>query len=157
MPLPMPDDSSSTPPKDKKEKKHRIEDDNDDVFLIELSPGDGEMAEKFNACVENDFPICLDEALRVIFAASKNDTVKDVVIERARKDSGGGNNSSERITSPEGIWHLYKRVIEEFRNELGEEKTKVIESEGLKKMKLMHCQKCPLYKIELGYFQKSNK
>ena len=155
IPVTMPGFSSSSPSNDdkkKSKKEHRIEDDNDDVFLITLSPGDKEMAEKFNACTKNDFPKCLDEALRVIFAASKNDAVKDVVIERARK-----KNNSERITSPEGILHLYKSVIEEFRNELGEGEAKLIESEGLKKMQLMHCQKCPLYKIERSRFQKSNK
>ena len=116
-------------------------------------PGDKETDKRFKACIKNDFPICLDEALQVIFGTSEKDSVNRILQKARRTDSGNLQN----LTTPQGIWELYKRVIQEFQNEFGETKCMVIETESTNKMRLIHCQKCPLYEFELKRLQKSLK
>jgi len=123
----------------------------DENFIVGVSlSGSDEMSKRFEACVKNDFPICLDEALKVIFGSSEKKSL-DLVLQRARRGSFG---NAEKITTPEGIWKLYKAVIEGFQKELGDSQCKIIETESANKMSLGHCQKCPLYEFELQRLQK---
>jgi hypothetical protein len=115
--------------------------------------GDDEINKRFKACIKNDFPICLDEALQLIFGTSEKHSV-NLILQKARRTESG---NLQNLTTPQGIWELYKRVIQEFQNELGETKCKVIETESANKMRLIHCQKCPLYEFELQRLQKRYK
>ena len=123
-----------------------------DSFVVEVNLKGGvddQMNQRFAACVKNDFPICLDEALKVIFASSERESV-DLILRRVR---GGQCGDFKKITTPRGIWELYKKEIGEFQRELGDNSAKKIETESVEKMKLMHCQKCPLYEFELKRLQ----
>jgi len=121
---------------------------------IGVSPtDDDEMKKRFNACIKNDFPICLDEALQLIFGTSEKESV-DRILQKARRAESG---NLQNLTTPQGIWELYKRVIKEFQIELGESKCKVIETESANKMRLIHCEKCPLYEFELERLQNTYK
>lgn len=123
----------------------------DDSFIVGVTlSGDDDMSKRFEACVKNDFPICLDEALKVIFGSSEKKSL-DLILQRARRGSYG---NIKKITTPQGIWELYKCVIQEFQKEMGDSRCKIIESESTSKMRLMHCQKCPLYEFELHRLQK---
>lgn len=122
----------------------------DETFTAVVSlTGDDEMNKRFQACVKNDFPLCLDDALQIIFGSSEKESL-NLILQRARR---GDQGNYEKITSPQGIWELYKRVIQEFQKELGDSRCKVIETESTNKMKLIHCHKCPLYEFELQRLQ----
>ncbi len=88
---PMPDSS------DEDDKKKNL------VGAINIGislTGDDEINKRFKACIKNDFPICLDEALQVIFGTSEKDSVNLILQKARRTDSGNLQN----LTTPQGIW-----------------------------------------------------
>ena len=98
----------------------------------------------FKSCAKGDFPICLDEALEFIFGMSN----EDALITIAEKTKGGKN--TESVTSPEGIWLMYKRVMQRLQCESGDRTNKKV---SLRKMTLKHCSNCPLYEFEFSRFR----
>ena len=105
---------------------------------IEL-PLDHETIEKFRACKEAQFPICLDKAVSKIFGN------KELMLSIAEKTGF----KTENISSVQDVWNLYLKLGSAWAKEMGNSVTAVIEFQTVKEMESLGCTKCPLYEIEL--------
>lgn len=104
---------------------------------IEL-PLDHETIERFKACKEVQFPLCLDKAVAKIFGD------KDLMLSVAEKAGFEPTN----ISSVQDIWNLYMKLGAAWGKEMGANVRAVIEFASLKEMESMGCTKCPLYEME---------
>ncbi|MCL4540242.1 MAG: hypothetical protein M1378_11715 [Bacteroidetes bacterium] len=107
-------------------------------------PLDNQMIERFKACKEAQFPICLDHAVTKIFGN------KELMLSVAEKAGFKATN----VSSTQDVWDLYLRLGNSWEKKLGNSVTAVIEFQSLKEMESMGCTKCPLYEMEL---EKKNK
>ncbi len=73
--------------------------------------GDDEINKRFKACIQNDFPICLDEALQVIFGTSEKESVNQILQKARRTESSHLQN----LTTPQGIWECTNESSRNFR------------------------------------------
>jgi hypothetical protein len=101
---------------------------------------DPPIGERFRACKEFGFPICLQRSLDAIFQKHSSEIVS---IARQRAASG-----SIAITSSKDIWQLYVEILASLAKTIGDSSLGVIESRALKEMELLKCAKCPLYGLE---------
>lgn len=113
--------------------------DNEYTSLYVELPLDHKTIEKFKACKEAKFPICLDHAVNEIFGD------KELMLSLAEK----AGFEKKDIMSAEDVWNLYLKLGDSWAKTLGKSVTAVIEYESLKEMEKIGCTKCPLYEIEL--------
>ena len=104
---------------------------------------DQEISKKFNACIDNGFPICLDLALQEMFGKSGTDLLKAL----ARKTTLVSN--VQMLSSARDTWELYVEHVAAWNKALGEDSTKVLEFKSLEKMTRLGCQNCPMYELEI--------
>lgn len=121
-----------------------------DKWLSEpIPPYDQEIAKRFGACLDSRFPVCLDLALQEIFGEGGMDLVKSI----AKKGTNLPNVVD--LSTPKDIWKLYVQYIIAWKKVIGDDSTKVVESKSLAKMKDLHCEKCPMYELELLRLRKN--
>ncbi|MDG6999422.1 MAG: hypothetical protein JRN15_09945 [Nitrososphaerota archaeon] len=113
--------------------------DNKDADLYIELPLDHETIERFKACKEAQFPLCLDKAVAKIFGN------KEIMFSVAEKAGFKATN----VSSMQDIWDLYMKLGAVWGKQMGANVTAVIEFASLKEMKSMGCTKCPLYEMEL--------
>lgn len=101
---------------------------------------DPPIGERFRACKEFGFPICLERSLDAIFQKHSSTLVS---IARQRAPSG-----SKAITSTKDVWQLYIDLLVSLEKTIGDSSLGVIESRTLKEMELLKCAQCPLYGLE---------
>ena len=111
---------------------------------VEL-PLDDQTIERFKACKEVQFPICLDHAVKEIFGD------KDLMLSMAEK----AGFERRDIVSVQDVWNLYLKLGAAWAKSMGSSVTAVIEYKSLKEMEKMGCTKCPLYEIELDRKKKN--
>ena len=109
----------------------------------EFGPG---TRKRFEACQENKYPICLQEALIENYGTGWK---KKTVVDADRVVT------SVESKSPRRIWKLYVRNVSNWEKNLGEDETHEIESRALKIMDSMQCERCPMYEFELGRLGRS--
>jgi hypothetical protein len=95
-------------------------------------------AEKFEACKNAKFPLCLERSLIDAFSS------KEVAVTEAVK-SGFRNPA---VSTSEDVWGFYLDLLSSLSKAFGRDIVAAIESKTLDDMKSMLCTKCPLYELE---------
>ena len=93
------------------------------------------------ACIEVEFPICLNNSLFKMLGVKGKKKLDSMVMNETFENT--------QISSPKDIWNLYEKYIERLANILGDEIAQIIELEDMNQMKSMICTRCPLYEREL--------
>lgn len=114
-------------------------DEEQDIGVHVELPLDGQTIERFKACKEEQFPICLDHAVKEIFGD------KELMVSMAEK----AGFKKKDIVTVQDVWNLYLKLGAAWSKSMGSSVTAVIEYKSLKEMEKMGCTKCPLYEIEL--------
>ena len=96
--------------------------------------------ERSRECVQAGFPVCLENALRLMFG----NVGKRAVKEAAEKDFVFPIPAAE---TPKDVWAIYSKYVLAWRHRMGNDATRVIEFQSLKMMESMLCAKCPLHEI----------
>lgn len=109
------------------------------IFLLNL---DQDTIERIKDCKRHGFPICLEEALSVIFKESAGQFIIERIITRIGLRERSVDSASE-------IWQIYDEVLQELAKALGDDVARVIEFESVRRMQSMKgCSGCPLYQRE---------
>jgi hypothetical protein len=101
---------------------------------------DPETSKRFEACKENNYPICLEGALHDTYGEGWR---RKTIVEDDRVVT------SFETTSPKRMWKVYVRSVSECEKNLGADVTREIETKAMRRMESMQCQKCPMYEFEL--------
>lgn len=111
---------------------------------VEL-PLDKDSVDRFEACMQAEFPICLDRAVKEILGD------KEMLLQVARR----AGLEEKDVASPKDIWNLYVKLGDIWKEKLGHSVKAVIDFGTLKVMESMGCTKCPLYELELKKKEKN--
>ena len=96
-----------------------------------------EPLEGAEACMEAEFPICLEEGLLRMFGEGGKKTLDRIVMNETFENTP--------ITSLNDIEDLYDKYMERTANILGDSIAKVIEFQCFKQREPTFCARCPLY------------
>jgi len=127
------------------------EDELKEVLEEKDSEYDQDLARRFKECVDKQFPVCLDLALQDIFG----DNGMEVIRSAAKKESIYIPNIVN-VSSSMDVWWLYLWYLASWEKVLGKNSTSILEHKSLIKMRELHCEKCPMYSIEIDRLEKKS-
>lgn len=100
---------------------------------------DSETIDQFIACKEAEAPLCLETTLSAIFPSK----------EGIEAIGAKGGFEPKPIASSRDVWERFLRHLSSLENILGRDAVAVIEAKALEEIGLMHCTRCPIYKMEM--------